>query len=249
MARTSTIEDAQSVCQAHGFNLIQYSGKMQRLPSLIECKLCGHRFEVIVGQLKGGKRRCPGCKGSALLPVPDKQENTPPFIRLLETPVKGKRGRPRKIQPDTSTDKATLKAEVLAELIEERIEQKQRQADGENRRKEWEADPEAYKIKYNLSYAAQKKAEEESVRHKEIDDRIAAKYDEQIKLADLEIIKAQEHAQRVDQALAYQDELDRKSSHIAGWEQELTEIKVSRPVSMPRPTTPINMTLWGTPVK
>jgi len=145
----------------------------------------------------------------------------------------------------------------LAELIDERLEQKQQQTKWDARRREWEADPEAYKVKYNESYAAQKREKDESIRRKEIDDRMDAKYSENLKLTDLELEKARIHAQRVEQALAYQDEIDKKSDHAVWYEQEMAEIKASRakreelakqkehPVSMPRPATTVKMTLWG----
>ena len=94
-------------------------------------------------------------------------------------------------------------------------------------------------MKYNRSYAFQKRKETETIRRKKIDDRVAAKYDEQIRQADLEVAKAQEHTRRVELALAYQDEIDKKfKSHHDFVEQELAEIRASRAKREASPKAP-----------
>ena len=61
MASTS-IEEATKICNEAGFDLVRYSGYAQRLKSTVTCRQCGHTVDVIIGELKAG-RKCPVCKG------------------------------------------------------------------------------------------------------------------------------------------------------------------------------------------
>jgi len=82
MAR-STIEEAQNICNANQFTLIQYSGMIQRQKSTVRCNLCGNDWDVVIGTLKSGKRKCPACKGqtkSLFQSAPNKH----PMQQLIE---------------------------------------------------------------------------------------------------------------------------------------------------------------------
>jgi len=75
--KSATLEQAQEVCTAAGFELVRYSGKMAREKSSVRCLACGNIFECILGQLKAKHpKKCPFCKEKSRINTSSTPVNT-----------------------------------------------------------------------------------------------------------------------------------------------------------------------------
>jgi len=121
MGKSMSLEDAAALCKEAGFELVQYSGMVQRKKSVLRCIHCGKEIEALVGEIRGG-RRCICQKKS--------QEQTITLTDLMPEFVKTTELKPLKVVERSSEVENPLMAEffahcnsLLAKYAEKKLQQ------------------------------------------------------------------------------------------------------------------------------